>query len=92
MKPNKFTQACINGDIKTVKQLIDSVDPSAEGNEALRDAAFNGHLEVVKYLCSLPVKYGIDPSACQNAAIGGAAMMGHLHVVKYICDLLLDRE
>lgn len=40
----------------------------------------NGHLNVVRYLCELP----LDP-------LRMAAMHGHVNVVQYLCELRLDR-
>ena len=54
-------------------------------NKSLRKASEKGHLEVVKYLMSLPDK--IDPSAENNFAIRWASLYGHLEVVKYLMSL-----
>ena len=59
--------------------------PSAYNNTAIRWASYNGHLEVVKYLMSLPGN--IDPSADNNYAIRWASRNGHLEVVKYLMSL-----
>ncbi|KAI8911474.1 ankyrin repeat-containing domain protein [Gorgonomyces haynaldii] len=48
---------------------------------ALRDACWNGHLEICKLL--LPKS---DPSSFDNDALLGAVVNGHYHV----CELLLD--
>jgi ankyrin repeat protein len=62
--------------------LSDSrVDPSAEDNEALEDAACNGHTEIVKLLLS---DSRLDPSAEDNKAIRYAARNGHTEVVKLL--------
>jgi ankyrin repeat protein len=50
-------------------------------------AASYGHLEVVKYLLSLPKIYCIDPAAGDNYAIRLAALNGHLEVVEYLTSL-----
>ena len=67
------------------------MDPSANGNNAVRWAAANGHLDVVRYLCELPVDRGVDPSADDNDAVRLAAGDGHLDVVRYLCELPVDR-
>ena len=36
------------------------IDASADDNLAIKGASKNGHLEVVKYLMSLPKEYGIN--------------------------------
>ena len=60
-------------------------DLSAYNNSAIRLASKEGHLEIVKYLMSLPGN--IDPSAENNAAIRYASYNGHLEVVKYLMSL-----
>ena len=67
------------------------MDPSANGNNAVRWAAANGHLDVVRYLCELPVDRGVDPSTDDNCAVRLAAANGHLDVVRYLCELPVDR-
>ncbi|MDH3324236.1 MAG: ankyrin repeat domain-containing protein, partial [Candidatus Peregrinibacteria bacterium] len=67
------------------------VDPSAWYNYAVRWAAENGYIEVVKYLCSLPIERGVDPSAWYNEAVRWAAENGHIEVVKYLCSLPIGR-
>ena len=60
-------------------------DPSVDNNLAIRRACDNGHLDVVKYLMSLPGK--IDPSSENNYSIIMASLNGHLEVVKYLISL-----
>jgi hypothetical protein len=48
------------------------------------NAAWRGHLDVVKYLASLP---SVDPAAKNNLAIINAARQGHLDVVKFLARL-----
>ena len=67
------------------------VDPSAEDNEALRDAAHNGRTEVVRLLLGLPPDRGVDPSAEDNEALLGAAFGGHTEVVRLLLELPSDR-
>jgi len=57
------------------------MDPAANDNYAIRFATAFGHLEVVKYLCSLP---GVNPAADDNCAIRYAAKKGHLEVVNFL--------
>ena len=67
------------------------VDPSAEGNHAIRAAAAHGHVDVVRYLCELPRGRGVNPSAHCNFAIRAAAQHGHVDVVRCLCELPSDR-
>ena len=65
---------------KVIKELIEEgADPKACDSKALRFAAYNGHLEIVKLL--IPVS---DPNACNNYAIRLAARKGHLEIVKLL--------
>ena len=63
------------------EELLQSgrVDPKAYDSFALRYAAANGHLEVVKIL--LPVS---DPRANGSQALQWAAENGHLEIVKLL--------
>ena len=63
-------------------------------NYALRSAAWNGHLSIVKFLCE-----SVDPNGrklCKfsqrgtyDLAIKWAACRGWLHVLSYLCESLL---
>ena len=60
----KFLQ---KGNLKQIKLLVDrEVDPTIDDNYAFRWAAHFGHLEIVKFLASIP---GVDPAAGNNFAI-----------------------
>lgn len=50
-----FYEACMRGNLEEVKYIntLKGVDPSARGNCAIKCAASNGHLEVVKYLLNI---------------------------------------
>ena len=78
------------GYLKMVQSLVEDFqsDPSAEDNHAVKHAAVNGHLAVVKYLMEeADPKYGVNPaSGNDNIAIRGAALNGHLDVVKYLIE------
>jgi len=54
-------------------------DPKSLGSYALRWAANNGHLEIVKLL--IPVS---DPKALDSNALRCAATKGHLEIVKLL--------
>ena len=67
------------------------IDPAVDGNYAIRMAAGNGHIKVVK--CMLEKKeenprvYGsIDPAAGDNHAIRLASSNGHIEVVRYLLE------
>ena len=51
-------------------------------NQALRNAARNGHVEIVKYL----ITNGANVHANNNQALRNAALGGHLEVVKYLIE------
>ncbi|KAJ3270613.1 hypothetical protein HDU76_011148, partial [Blyttiomyces sp. JEL0837] len=53
-------------------------------NEAVRIAAIRGHLDVVKYLLSLP---GVDSKALFKDVVWIAAENGHSEVVKFLLAL-----
>jgi len=68
---------------RKIKQLIkEGADPKAGGSEALRLAAENGHLEIVKLL--IPVS---DPKALDSNALRCAATKGHLEIVKLLIPM-----
>lgn len=61
-----------------IRELIkEGANPKTEKSEALRWAAGNGHLEIVKEL--IPVS---DPKADESEALRLAAKNGHLEIVK----------
>ena len=65
---------------KVIKELIEEgADPKAINSFALRSAAENGHLDIVKLL--LPLS---DPKAVESQALRRAAYNGHLEVVKLL--------
>ena len=75
----QFLDACKNGILETAKKLLrKGVDPSVISNDAIRVAASNGHLEVVRLLLN---DSRVDPSADDNCAIQWAAQNGHEKVV-----------
>jgi ankyrin repeat protein len=83
-----------NGHVDVVKLLLSykrvdpwvegsfiRVDPSVEGNYAIRWASRNGHLETVKALLSDP---RVDPSAEDNYTIQWASRKGYVEIVKLL--------
>ena len=61
--------------------LMAGADPSDDHNLAIRNAAENGHLEIVRLLLA---DERVDPSDNHNFAIQWAAENGHLEVVKLL--------
>jgi ankyrin repeat protein len=63
------------------------VDPGAVWNSALRSAAYEGHLEVVRLLLREP---RVDPRALGCYALNWACSRGHLSVVKEILQVSIS--
>ncbi len=76
--------------IQGIAALVERVD-SLQLNEWLLTAAQWGHVDVVRYLCELPLIDGVFPDVENNAALIDASECGHLEVVRYLCELPLDR-
>jgi len=71
-------------ELSTWKLLISlGADIHEENDYALRFAALNGHLEVVKYL----VQLGANIHADNDYALRWSALNGHLEVLKYLVQL-----
>ena len=69
------------------QQLIDACQNGhLDNNYAVRWAAGNGHLEVLKYLVSL----GADIQNQNDYAVQWASSNGHLEVLKYLVSLGAD--
>ena len=76
------------GYLHLVRHLVERVgsNPGAHGNHAIRFAATNGHLEVVKYLC---LHTGtVDPASHRNYALRMAAKNKHLGVLRFLLEEL----
>jgi hypothetical protein len=56
-------------------------DPAMDDNFPVREAARKGHLEVIRFVLTLPA---VDPAARSNEAIRMASENGHLEVVKIL--------
>jgi hypothetical protein len=70
-------------EVETWKWLEEiGVDLHSYDDYALRNAATNGHLEVVKYL----VEHGANIHADNDYALRNAATNGHLEVVQYLVE------
>jgi len=76
-----FFDACRNGKIDIVKQLLTQIDPSAQNNWTIKVAAENGHQDVVELLLKDP---RVDPSAEDNWAIKWAAFNCYHDIVELL--------
>ena len=69
--------------VSTWEYLVEQgIDINADDNYALRWAAGNGHLDIVKYL----VEHGADIHAQEDYALRWAAVNDRLEVVKYLVE------
>jgi ankyrin repeat protein len=79
-----LTSSSKRGYLSLIKLLIEDpwrgTDIHVFDDKALRNAAFNGHLDVVKYL----IKNGANIHANYDESIRFAAKNNHLDVVKYL--------
>ena len=73
----KYQEAALNGDLRTVRQIVDNgMDPdvpSPDGRTALMLAAYNGHTDIVKYLLSKGAKVNTLDNAGRSALIYAAS-------------------
>lgn len=78
-----FINACEVGDFDKVRNYISQgADIHAMGDNALRVASENGHLNIVKFL----IKSGADVNARSGYPLSRAAGNGHLHVAQILID------
>jgi len=87
-QPNELLIAAKQGDLDIVKNLIEQNNARIQckdtgGNTPLSLAAYNGHLEVVKYLQSKGSEINIRDNE-GDTPLSLAAFNGHLEVVKYL--------
>ena len=77
-----FTIACRDGDVETVRNLVNNgVDPSYFNNKGIRVASEKGHACVVRLLLEDP---RVDPSCNDNSSILWASREGHVEVVRLL--------
>jgi len=81
-----IAQAAERGYTDLVRDNVMKVDPTIENNRAIRDASFNGHTEIVKYLLSNPL---VDPNAENSDALLSAIANGHTDIVQL---LIVDKR
>lgn len=91
---NALTYACLYGNLKIVKYLLNSPDFKecinihAENDSALAAACQRGHLDIVKYLLSSPdLEDHADRNADNNFGLNLASGNNHLEIVKYLLTL-----
>ena len=94
-----FNKVCADGDLDIVKAVVEKtqvdleVEYEYDENQPplpLHNAAENGRLPVVQYLC----EQGADKEARDDMAdtTALAAENGHLPVVQYLCEQGADKE
>jgi ankyrin repeat protein len=76
--------ACIEGYTDLVRFLVGLPNICLPKNLIIL-ASSNGHLDIVKILCSLP---GVDIGVDESQALIDAAMNGHVETVKYLLPRL----
>jgi ankyrin repeat protein len=70
--------------ITVARNISADVDFSISDDIALSSACEYGHLDLVKFLCSLP---NVNPSSCNNAPIHWASYKKHLEIVRFLLTL-----
>ena len=91
-----FIQVCSDGDLDIVKAMVERTQVhlearDVEGYTPLHQAAQQGYLSVVQYLC----EQGADKEARTTAGytpLHQAAQQGYLSVVQYLCEQGADKE
>lgn len=84
-----FYTACIRGNLRKARQLFETgkIDISKckdDKKSVLSQSAYNGYLEVVKFLVANGAS--IEPDNGDYSALHNAAMRGHLEVVKFLVE------
>ena len=80
-----FINAGINGNLKFIIEYIKEIDVNKQTllcESVLRNAAYNGHLDIVKYIH----EQGISIHTYHELALRFAVEGNHLSVVKYLTD------
>lgn len=73
--------------IMKVLCAVPGVRPAARDNQAVRWAASQNSLDVVRFLCGLPQHRGVWPGAGRNKGFAWAAFNGHIDMVRFLCEL-----
>jgi len=84
---DKLIQACINGKIDIVKNLVENkADITVENNELLTVATCHGHFNIVKFL----VENKADISAQNYESVRWGSYHGYLDIVKFLVENKAD--
>lgn len=84
-----FINAGISGNLKYVIDYIKQIDVSKQTllcESVLRNAAYNGHLNIVKYIHN----QGVSVHSYHELALRFAVEGNHLDIVKYLIDQEAD--
>jgi len=86
----QFIKAAVNNRLDELKNLLNQgADIHSNDDDALRAAAYNGYLEVVKFLVlpdlgSVAITHGSSIHAVDDQALKFSAQRGHLEIVKFL--------
>ena len=85
IRQKKFYYSCINGEVETVKRLLQDkwVDPAYDNNLAIRWAASNGQVETTKLLLK---DKRVDPASDGSGALRYASVRGKTDIVKLLLE------
>ena len=88
MITEKLGEACWNGNLEVIKDLVENGADIHNFNDwPLTVAAYCGHLKVVKYL----VEKGADIHSGDDRPLENAARNGHLEIVNYLRKIAGDK-
>ena len=80
----QLIEASEKGDLSQVKYSIDhGADAHYDDDYALREAAYGGHMEIIKYLVE---EHKADAHAVDDQALRYAALEGYFEIVKYLVE------
>jgi ankyrin repeat protein len=81
----EFFDACYNGDVATIRNLIDAgVDVHEGDDKAIINACLKGHLTVVQYLVERGANVRASEGGQEDTPLFYACDRGHLNVVQYL--------
>ena len=88
---SELINAAKNGNLELVNDLVEYADADREDifNYSLNLAAYNGHLDIVKYLVLVNTQINGECPSIHNGsynALINASMNGHLDIVKYLVE------